>query len=205
MSTMKITSIRDTDGKPFKPHVLKKLSQVLQLECVRKGFLTHLEAVSQSGLSVGIGEHVFRVDTERLGYNAQIGFYDGNGLVVQQATNEGYMKTSQPTWAQRVEFYRLVNRVLDENKVSCDVRVDGTFTVRTKERGAVRDWQWDYASSGVMVVSLSEAERKMAEIKISESELDQKRRPRDQRIVYHVVGRPDDVEALHSQPPRSAH
>jgi len=118
---MKLTKIR-VDGKKLDESMIKAIMVSMQVKMIKAGYITDFERVNSQSVSIGLHGRSFKVDVQRLGYNAQHGPFNTRLKL-------GYKRTCTPTWVQRVEFNDIVNSVLDSFKVSCNIK-SGPFTIR---------------------------------------------------------------------------
>lgn len=135
---MKITKIRlkTEDG-------LKKLSSpnAYELESLQKtiehhmqyaGFITEVTILNSSSIKVGMHMRSFRINTEKLGYNADTGRF-------ARTLKKGYKRTAIPTLDERVKFNHIINDALDHFEMQANVK-SGDITVRYFEHGRVNEW-----------------------------------------------------------------
>jgi hypothetical protein len=134
---MRITGIRNKDGKKPETNELLLLINKLEYAVARAGFITEVTQVNGSSVKVGMHMCSFRVDTERLGYNARVNDY------TVRHTKAGYKRTATPTWTQREEFNHIVNNVMDALTLSGSIK-SGDYIVRTRD-GRVNEWSMPHA------------------------------------------------------------
>lgn len=158
---MKITNMRldNPNGRLLTRQEIAAVLGDLERAIYRAGFVSNVREISKSGVNIAVSGKTFKINPKFHGYNARVGYYDGRGVVVQKASETGYVKTDIPTWEQRVEFNHLINDVLDKHNVSADVRSTGNFIVRSRETGAVRDWKWGSNIAGNLILPLDEAQK----------------------------------------------
>jgi len=134
---MRATNIRIAGKKPTREE-LAHVADMLRGAYLLAGYVTDVE-IRGAALTISSGMGQFRVDTDRLGYNARLPRDSWHGFGGQGNTIRGYARTDVPTWEQRVEFNNLTNGVLDALNVSATIR-SGPFTVRSARDGAVTSW-----------------------------------------------------------------
>lgn len=117
---MKLTKIRRA-GKKLNDSALEHLAIQLSNAVKRRGYITEIHRVNCSSLKVGIWQRTFKVNIYSLGYNAR---YNPHSV-----SKKGYVRTSSPTWDQRVKFNDIINEVLTKNKIDCNVK-SGSFLIR---------------------------------------------------------------------------
>lgn len=152
---MKFTKIRNR----FNEKLNETSLQVLSIELLKKlneaGFITDWHIVNSQSIKLGMHSKSFTVDVKRLGYNARYNPFSRTKL--------GYTRTSTPTWDQRVQFNDIVNSVLNEFGITCNVK-SGPFTIR---KGGIslneNDWYsqkpdylWHNESRGFTIESIEE-------------------------------------------------
>lgn len=130
---MKITKIR-SDNEKLSSTKMTVITNELKQAFNKAGFITEVSIVNSSSIKIGMHMCSFRVDTNKLGYNARI-----NSYTVRRC-KAGYKKTSTPTWTQREEFNHIINNVLDLYKVKANIK-SGDYTVRRFESGRVNQWE----------------------------------------------------------------
>ena len=133
MITMRVTGIRDKNGKKLEPWELDIICQRLTRHLEEIGFITEAEPVNGTSIHIGLRMRSFKINTAHLGYNGRFGAY--------VKSVKGYKRTDVPTWDQRVSFNNLVNKVFDRAKLTAKI-VSGQFLIRDKERGAYNEWHW---------------------------------------------------------------
>jgi len=130
---MKIMKIKNNaTGKKFENiKILELIAERLELELGSKGYITEYTVINSSRIDLKLRGRSFKVNTDKLGYNAKL----------DNSIKHGYRRSNTPTWGQRVDYNNTVNRVLNDYEVSCKV-VSGDFTIRN---GVVcfdeRDWK----------------------------------------------------------------
>lgn len=117
---MKFTKMRQ-DGKKLTHEELEQLGRDLVNELGSVGFITDHFTINSSRIDLKVHMKSFTINVTRLGYNASY-----NPMMKYKA---GYKRTNLPTWLQRVSYNNIVNRLLDENNISCNV-TSGPFTIR---------------------------------------------------------------------------
>jgi len=128
---MNITKIRDNE-KSLPKETLEMVCGALDAAISHAGFKTDVRVVNKSRIDLSGNRCSFKVDVERLGYNAR--YAPGQG------GNKGYTRTSTPTWHQRVEYNNIVNKVLNRYGLSANV-TSGGFTIRSgMESKTESDW-----------------------------------------------------------------
>lgn len=130
---MRITSIRDVrTNKKLSERDLHNLASFLEERLAGKGFITESAVINSSRIDLTLGGRSFKVDTTRLGYNAQ---YNPN-----LNYKAGYRKTDVPTWDQRVSYNNTVNSVLNMFGISSKV-TSGNYLIRHGEKSFTNsDW-----------------------------------------------------------------
>lgn len=129
---MKITSMRNREGKCFNAWDLSFVMTQIDNAMYRAGFVTEVSHLTKSSIKVGMHKKCFTIDTNKHGYNARFGAY--------VSTKSGYRRTNIPTWKQRVAFNDILNDILDEFGVSCNIK-SGMFTIRDKN-GRKNEQYW---------------------------------------------------------------
>jgi hypothetical protein len=126
---MKITRL-SKNGQKVNSELLNKVQVELFTKFKKAGFITEVDLAKGK-----IGMHMcsFRIDTNKLGYNAQV-----SDLTVKTCKT-GYKRTATPTWIQREEFNHIVNNVFDKYKLTAKI-VSGDYLIRCHESGRVNDW-----------------------------------------------------------------
>lgn len=129
---MKITSMRAAHGMHLSCGKFASLMNSIECMMNKAGFLTEVSQLTKSSIKVGMRMKCFTIDTNKHGYNARFGTY------VQ--TKTGYRRTNIPTWKQRVAFNNILNDILDNFGVSCNIK-SGMFTIRDKN-GRKNEQYW---------------------------------------------------------------
>lgn len=151
---MKLTKIRTKNTKLNESH-LKHLGIHLVNQLNNAGFITEYTILNSQSIKLGMHSKSFTVDVKRLGYNARYNPF--------RRTKLGYTRTSTPTWDQRVQFNDIVNSVLNEFGITCNVK-SGPFTIR---KGGIslneNDWNnqkpdylWHNESRGFTIESIED-------------------------------------------------
>ena len=150
---MKLTNIRDYQGKKLKPETLEFIANRLVVLLNEAGFITDCTVVNSSRIDLSYQKKSFVIDTARIGYNAR--------LNPHMNYKKGYARTQIPTWSQRVEYNNIINEHLDLLKVSCNIKSMHYIIRQGNEAMTERDWEdqkttWEYLNEdkGFKVVSL---------------------------------------------------
>lgn len=131
---MKATSIRNNKNEVISTELALKIERELSSRFEKKGFITKVEVLTRTTIKIGLHMCSFRIDTHKLGSNARVGSNYAN-------TKKGYVRTSVPTWQQRVEFNNIINNVFDKYKLNASIK-SGPFTVRDKKLGRYTEVNW---------------------------------------------------------------
>jgi hypothetical protein len=102
---MKITKIRKFNKK-LDWIELSNLNKALQDAIDNAGYISQVRNVNSSRIDVSNNGCSFVIDINKHGYNTR--------------AHNGH-KTRFPTWTQRVEFNNIIQKVLDDNDISCNV------------------------------------------------------------------------------------
>jgi hypothetical protein len=129
---MNATRIRTRSGEIPSTDLLLKLEKRLNAAFKRSGFETQVTLKTRSALKIGLHMCSFRIDPEKLGYNADRGFCGSR-------CSAGFKRTRTPTWEQRESFNHLVNDAFDALKLSARIK-SGPFLVRSALMGRVNVW-----------------------------------------------------------------
>lgn len=132
--------------------LLETIKAQLEFEFNKKGFITDVYVVNSQSIKIGLWMRTFKLDTIKHDRNLQVSPYQSR-------------LTSLPNWDQRVVFNNVVNKVLNNWKVSCTVK-SGPFTIRTGMTCFDEyDWQdqkpaWAYENErkGYYVTAVNERE-----------------------------------------------
>jgi len=158
---MKLTNIRcAVTGKKLNKVEMTMVADALENRLAMYGFITESYVVNSSRIDLKTQGKSFTVNTKKLGYNANIGHYNGYGNYYSPSTKSGYRRTNIPTWDQRVEYNNLVNSLLDTFKVSCNIK-SGYFVVRQgADSFTETDWakavprdEWSYTVERIVPLS----------------------------------------------------
>lgn len=131
---MKLTKIRKFPGTSAtlakaSQRDLKELIKLVEIKMLIKGFEVQGEIVNSSSIKLGSNKMQFRVIPEKLGYNTRVN------------PHLGMRRTRCPSWEQRVDFNRTLNRILDDLGYSANV-FSGPFTIRQGlEHFQENDWR----------------------------------------------------------------
>lgn len=155
---MRITRMRK-EGRDLTEAELFEVATALANRLGSSGFLTRIKPLSRTALNIATNDgKLFKVDVERIGWNAIIGYYNGCGVLESVDEPCGFIRTRNPTWAQKYAFNTLINRILDERGITCDVKAAGGLVIRDAETGARHDEiKWFTDVGGNIVVTLLEA------------------------------------------------
>lgn len=131
----------------------KDIQLTLSLEIQKAGYISKVYEVSSTSMKIGLHMRSFSVDTSKHGYNARYNPY--------RITKKGYTRTNTPTWNQRVEFNNIINKVLNEYNVSCNIK-SGPYTIRQELTAMTEsdwydqkpEWQLDNEIRGFYIESL---------------------------------------------------
>lgn len=129
---MKITGIRNQLGSRLTPTKLLTIRTEIAQAMHREGFITEVEMTEAFQIRVGLHMRSFRIDTRRLGYNADVSPW------ARKRSVKGYVRTSTPTWEQREKFNHIINDVLDAHGITATVRNSAVY-IRTRE-GRINNW-----------------------------------------------------------------
>ena len=124
---MKFTKIR-IDGKIPSSEVMEQIARDLEATVRAAGYEAYSEVTSKSSIKLSNNQSSFKVNIARHGYNTR------------HRMNGSKMRSHSPTWDQRVEYNNLLNKVLDDFGVSCNVR-NSFFKIRKgTEHFTESDW-----------------------------------------------------------------
>lgn len=119
---MKITSLKNKDGSKLSGDQYFSLMTELEHAIKDAGFVTD---ISKQDAAIHLSNSkfsLFTIDLKKLPYNARIGRAQDHSI-------KGYVRTSVPTWNQRVQFNNILNMVLDKHEISANIR-SGIFAIR---------------------------------------------------------------------------
>jgi len=137
---MNITYMRINGKKPAL-FQLESIMSDLRAEFIKQGFETEVNAKNSTAIKIGGGGKCFTVNVEQLGHNASVGFSNHAGYFLDNTGIKGYKRTSIPTWAQRVEFNNIINKILDAYEVTANIK-SGPYTIRHKDFGGYSEGDW---------------------------------------------------------------
>lgn len=132
---MRATAIRyKKDGKVISDSHMVALIQEVMRRTTRAGFRTDVKWLNSTSIKIGLHKSSFRIDTDKLGYNARIGRF--------VYSPKGYKRTDTPTWDQRVEFNNIVNDVFDRLRLTAGIK-SGCFIIRERDFGRKSERHWE--------------------------------------------------------------
>lgn len=119
---MKLTKIRCSEtNKKLIHNRMKKLAEHLQNRLAYHGYKVFARVTNSSRIDMSYQGCSFRVNDLIHGYNAQYNPF--------RNTKNGYVRTTLPTWKQRVHFNEIVNTILTTWDISTNVH-SGPYTLR---------------------------------------------------------------------------
>ena len=129
---MKVTNIRTHKGEVPSTDTLLKLERCLLAKFKRAGFVSGVELKTRTRMKIGMHMCSFRIDTAKLGHNADRGY-------IGRRCKAGFKRTTIPTWSQRDAFNHIVNDCFDKFRLTARI-VSGPYTIRV---GLHRVNAWD--------------------------------------------------------------
>lgn len=126
---MKITRLKDNQGKKLSEEMIDKLSAQLQLRLAQAGYITDVCIDDKIGLHM----KQFIIDTDILPKNIRENSFNN--------TLTGWTYTNIPTWEQRVEFNNIINEFFDANNLTARI-ISGVFLVRCQIEGPKNESNW---------------------------------------------------------------
>lgn len=152
---MKLTNIRDYNGKKLDRETLEFIGQHLVANLKDAGYITEYYVINSSRIDLKLRGRSFKIDIEQLGYNAQLNPY--------MNYKAGYRRTCTPTWAQRVEYNNIINEHLNLRKISCNIKSlhyiirEGTTCFNEFDwENQKKDYEYQNEMRGFRVVPMSE-------------------------------------------------
>lgn len=130
---MKVTKIRTNKNEVPSTDVILELEKMLLASMKKNGFISGVEIKTRSAIKIGMRMCSFRIDTAKLGHNADYSYCG-------RKCKTGYKKTNLPTWSQREDFNHMVNEIFDKLKLSANIK-SGPYIIRDFTNG--REYNWD--------------------------------------------------------------
>lgn len=134
--------MRTTEKQKILGTTMHNLCMELDKQLKLAGFITDVNSYNRTTINLGLHMKSFIVDHNLLGYNARL----DHGY---RATIKGFTRTSIPTWSQREDYNHIVNNVLDQFDVVCNVK-SGEYIVRTRDNGRIDNWSYINPSPNCM-------------------------------------------------------
>lgn len=138
---MKATRIKTISHKPVSAKTLVNVCFALERAFKKAGFVSGAKVTGSSSLKIGLHMCSFRIDTAKLGHNADTS-------CVARKCKAGFKRTNIPTWKQREAYNHLVNDVFDKFYLRARI-CNSVFEIRNYEAGRINKWPMFGASERV--------------------------------------------------------
>jgi len=119
---MKLTKLKiSKTNKKLNHYLMEQISNTIVNKLALAGFITEGYIINSSRIDFKQHMRSFSIDINKLGYNASF-----NPHMNYKA---GYKRTNTPTWNQRVHYNNIINTILTNYDISCNIK-SGEYIIR---------------------------------------------------------------------------